>query len=484
MTRYVKNLFVLIVFILICTAVNISSTFASEFEITEAVGGLSISTPTKAASEKDSDSENLLSPGEPLLPRATEPAQSIEQMARPRIGEDTNGTINFYNMGNGNAILVLINGRPPLICDAGSVAYSDIFQAVPRGEHVRRLITPMVTDITTFYTNRGVDPVNYGQGWPLSICISHPSLDHFNVIHDIVTRLRLNDPTPLNIHAMLGGHKEDYENARGPGGVPVGRRLLDTLQAERLVFVGEDDPINDDDYIHFTAQRAINNAVEIDWLLHRYDPVHGIDEPNWYGNSHITHLIGQLDLGFDLPIGGNADAHDAKSIVTRIRINEWTLLTQGDALRRNTDRIRGIIDQPALESDIYHASLQGGGVTNRLDRANRRDWIQFINPRFGVLTAGSHGRHQHPKAEVIERFYYQGNRLDAHHTQHYIHFFNPNNLLLPFPVFGPNRFGGFLGSTDRGIYATFTSGKVSFTSQNPAQPIAEYVGNNLPPYLP
>ncbi len=56
-------------------------------------------------------------------------------------------------------------------------------------------------------------------------------------------------------------------------------------------------------------------------------------------------------------------------------------------------------------------------------------------------------------------------------------------------VFGPNRFNGFLGQNrglnhHRGIYTTFTSGKVSFTSQNPLQPITEYVGNNLPQYLP
>lgn len=486
MIKHIKKaLCALFIFSHLAYMPNINAAEA-ENQLTDSMAELSVQpTPQKPTRQQ---TEEIFSPGGHVL-EDTEPQPAP---LPPRVGEILDGSIKFYNMGNGNAILVLIRGRPPLICDAGSVCYPP---GLPRNQAVGLLTTPLLHDLQNFYANgHNINPAHYGNAWPLSICISHPSCDHFNFIHDIITRLRINDPTPLNIHTMLGGYKEDYMAARCPGrpaaGVlPAGQQLLGTLDAQRLACIGEDDPLNDDDYMRFTANRLVNRDEEINWLLHRYDYFQAEPEqhPRWYGDAHVTHLIGQRDLNLNLPIGGDADNHDAKSIVTRVRIDNWTLLTQGDAVVQTTNAIIGQFRHEDLQSDIYHASLQGGGLTQRRDRANRQEWIQFINPQFGVMTAGSHAGHQAPKAEVIRRFFYRGNRLVNNQPIHHVHYFNPyyGTQHPPFNGIAPTQYiDGFLGRTSYGIYTTFSSGSIEFMSQNPVQPVVQYPGVNLPVYLP
>ncbi|MBP9776491.1 MAG: hypothetical protein ACH349_02005 [Candidatus Rhabdochlamydia sp.] len=372
-------------------------------------------------------------------------------------GEDES-SINFYNAG-GHAALVTVRGRPPLICDAGYITHRVI-------DPVKLNISaPLMNDVLAEFEGEDLDPATYDNRYPLSVIVSHPSKDHYNLIVDILTELRANNDTLLRVHTILGGNKADYP-----------ADLLETLTDIHRTDTGIlHAAVVDDDFMRFSGTRVINNAQEIDWLLFRH-PDGDEETLNWNGNPTITHLLGQTDLGI-VPQGGGSDFHDQQSIVTRVEIPNWSVVFQGDAVNAVTRRIiqQGI----ALDADILHASLQGGGV----DRANNQRWIRHINTRYGIFSAGSHAGHKHPRAEVIERFFFAGNRIEENRPPHFLHYYNPKNravqnIAVVHPV---TQYDGIVGNTRHGIYTTFTCGAIRFNSQN-AAPVVERVA--LPGYLP
>lgn len=380
-----------------------------------------------------------------------------------------NGSINFYNVGNGHAAVITSEGRPPLICDAGTVAHGVIHR------NKANIVAPIIADIQASFLT--LDPVQYGNRLPLSICISHPSMDHFNLIRHILTRLPINEETPLLVHTMLGGERVNYQLRTGGHQYVEGQALLGALQAAHLGDVGEEEEdVNEEDYMRFSAGRHLNTPAEINWLLHRQNiNAEEEEDVNWEGDPIITHFFGQTDLGI-VPAG--ADANDQKSIVTRVSINNWSAVFQGDALRVNTDAIIGLGEQQEFEADILHASLQGGGV----DRANQPTWIQHVNPRYGIFSAGQRGNpHFHPRAGVIKRFFFEGNRLFVAAHQHNIHLFNPNGVAIPHLYNVRNsQYGGVIKRTRYGVYTPFSSGNIRFNSQN-IEPVTQYAA--LPGYL-
>ena len=371
---------------------------------------------------------------------------------------DNDGSINFYNAG-GHASLVTIEGRPPLVCDAGYITHRVI-------DPVKLNISaPLMNDILAEFEGEHLDPATYDNRYPLSVIISHPSTDHYNLVVDILNELRANNDTPLRVHTMLGGNRDDYAVD-----------LLDILTDIHRIDTGNlHGPVVEDEFMRFSGVRPINNAAEIDWLLFRH-PDGDEETLNWNVNPSITDFFGQTDLGI-VPQGGGANFHDQQSIVTRVEILNWTAVLQGDAVNAVTRRIMqgGIV----LNSDILQASLQGGGV----DRANNQNWIRNVNPRYGIFSAGSHAGHKHPRAEVIERFFFAGNRIENNRPLHFLHYYNPKNrviqnIAVAHPV---TQYGGVVGNTRHGVYTTFTSGALRFHSQNPV-PVVERVA--LPGYLP
>jgi hypothetical protein len=378
--------------------------------------------------------------------------------------DEINGSIKFYNVG-GHAALITMDGRPPLLCDCGWTAYRTINndQGIIREPIVNDILAEFVDDLSAQYDGR----------FPMSLCISHPSVDHYNLIRDIVLQLRDNTSgTPLKIHTVLGGDRADYRD-------DFIQTLTDIHRVDAGILQGE---VNDNDFMRFTNMRAVNNEEEIDWLLQRYTEE---DEVNWHGDPSVTHLLGHTDLHI-IPHGQRI--HDQKSIVTRVNIPEWSALIQGDALNFTTNAI--MAQEHELESDIFQASLQGGLGTNGNgeNSANSATWIRHINPRYGVFSAGSHAGHRHPRAEVMNRFLFEGNRLVHNMHRHFLHYYNPNNVAVQFlhnPGIVPpelNQYGGHIGNTRYGIFTTFTlSGNrtLSFnTEQNePVYPLA------LPNYL-
>ena len=117
-------------------------------------------------------------------------------------GEDES-SINFYNAG-GHAALVTVRGRPPLICDAGYITHRVI-------DPVKLNISaPLMNDVLAEFEGEDLDPATYDNRYPLSVIVSHPSKDHYNLIVDILTELRANNDTLLRVHTILGANKADY----------------------------------------------------------------------------------------------------------------------------------------------------------------------------------------------------------------------------------------------------------------------------------
>ena len=234
--------------------------------------------------------------------------------------------------------------------------------------------------------------------------------------------------------------------------------------------------------MRFSHATAFNTAYILDWLQFKHR-ANGTDA--WEGTPLITHLFGQVDLGI-LPNGENPAAiNDMKSLIVRVEIPGWTTVMQGDAVNNQTNIL--ITNHIELEADILQASLQGGGVNlgaaQPVDRANSEAWARHINPRFAIISAGSHGHHRHPRADAINRFNFEGNRLDIvqQHTIHYYQDANPLAYIEVPPI--ESQYGGLLGRTRKAVYTTFSSGNITFESghHTPALVVAPA---NLPPYLP
>jgi len=215
---------------------------------------------------------------------------------------------------------------------------------------------------------------------------------------------------------MLGGNRDDY---------PVD--LLDILTDTHRIDTGNlHGPVVEVEFMRFSGVRPINNAAEINWLLFRH-PDWDEEMLNWNGNPSITIFFGQTDLGI-VPHCGGSSFHDQQSIVTRVEIPKWTAVIQGDAVNTVTRRI--MQGEIVLNSDILQASLQGGGV----DRANNKNWIRNVNPRsYGIYSAGSHARHKQPRVEVIEKFFFAGNRIENNRPLHFLHFYNPKRWFIQLP---------------------------------------------------
>lgn len=373
------------------------------------------------------------------------------------------GSIKFYNVG-GHCALVTLENRVPLLCDAGANSFRVI------DPNRVNLVQPIVNDILQMYTDNLVR--HYDRSYPLSIIISHPSKDHYDFIPDILTSIRAAMRFPLRMRVVLGGDRGDY-----------GLSLINTfIDFHRVQTNNLNGPINENDFMCFSQHTALNTPAILDWLQFKQ---RANGEDAWVGPSMITHLFGQTDLGI-MPHGVNMAAiNDMKSLIVRVEIPDWTAVLPGDALNVQTNIL--IENEVELTSDILHSSLQGGGVNlnTGLNRANSQAWAQHVDPRFVVISAGSHGTHRHPRADAMNRYDFQGGRLEDV-GRHYIHYYEDANPLVyarPNPAPINTQYGGLLARTKKAVYNTFSSGDITFSTANnmPALAIAPA---NLPAYLP
>jgi len=90
----------------------------------------------------------------------------------------------------------------------------------------------------------------------------------------------------------------------------------------------------------------------------------------------------------------NEDQND-ESIITRITVNDLSIMTSGDATYNVEDEV--IQNNGQLNSDIlvigHHGSKESTG----------RNWLNAVNPELAVYSAGRSNSYGHPHNQVIDR---------------------------------------------------------------------------------
>ncbi|MBY0501358.1 MAG: hypothetical protein K2P93_05085 [Alphaproteobacteria bacterium] len=292
--------------------------------------------------------------------------------------------IDFFNVGQGHAVLINKVGRSPttaqpyvpLLIDAGSGSRPRIPQEqyVWVDEESSSLVSKMSTKVLAFWkeSNNGI---LLGGNYKLNIIITHVDNDHSGFVPDILRQLeekRREIPFSFTPFLLLGGEQTHYErsNSRRPS-------FLSLIRDEYL------------------------RAYSVDCAgMHRQGNLGSLLE----ASGCITHLF--------CPTGIRSDTN-RWSIITRIQISELSAIFTGDAnqtvKRQMLFELRG--NEDSLLSDILLVPHHGAEDTYHAA------WDHAVNPRAIIIGSAPHGgllansnnsqsdnTYRHPRGETILNF--------------------------------------------------------------------------------
>lgn len=382
------------------------------------------------------------------------------------------GTIKFFNVGQGNCALITAEERPPLLCDAGSLQFR------PIRNDAARLVRPVVDNIVDALGN--IDAADYGDRYPISLSVSHAAKDHMRFVEDILRAVSNRVDAPLTVRSIFGGGLADYNRTR------YGRELIAYLENLRIEDLEEDeaeddiefDAVGREEFMRFGSNVELNGTK--DWFLYRTNED---GDDRWDNDANIlSHALGQRDIDIE-PSNDNE-----KSVIIRAQVENWSAVITGDAARRNA---RGVIDNFAanneMRSDVLLVSHHGSSAASIEASDVGHEWIGFIDPRFAVISSGKRVGYNHPGTDVIGRFLNFGGQANTlpprfrddckkHRIYHY------GNLNISTYLTYQSLGAWSRGRTKVSLYETYVNGHVSFVSGNNINPIVQYEGGDFPNY--
>ena len=108
-----------------------------------------------------------------------------------------------------------------------------------------------------------------------------------------------------------------------------------------------------------------------------------------------TYSVGDIALSVLGPISQNEDLNNM-SVVVKIEYKESSFLITGDCSFDEEDELMEN-DYNALESDVIKIGHHGSSGSTSAD------WLEAVNPRFGVISVGSGNSYGHPTKTVLDR---------------------------------------------------------------------------------
>ena len=108
-----------------------------------------------------------------------------------------------------------------------------------------------------------------------------------------------------------------------------------------------------------------------------------------------TYSVGDIALSVLGPISQDEDLNNM-SVVVKIEYKESSFLITGDCSFDEEDELMEN-DYNALESDVIKIGHHGSSGSTSAD------WLEAVNPRFGVISVGNGNSYGHPTKTVLDR---------------------------------------------------------------------------------
>lgn len=353
----------------------------------------------------------------------------LQSLCIPLLAMDgANDEIDFFNVGQGHAVLINQAGSPPLLIDAGSSIYC--YEVGPKQDWERAVpessILKISNRIIEFWNRSNLQP------YCLNVIITHQDKDHKNFLFDVFRNLMT--ASQFYVSLLLGGERGMY--ASFLKGCPIPMQLINLYYSEDNVNSG----------------------------LHK----------GFFQNCHcITHLF--------CPRGqSNAKEDDNSwSIITRIQINGISAILTGDAdwvVKGQMLQYMNAQQIPwqELASDILLVPHHGA------ENTYHDQWDAIVNPKAIVIGSAPHGRikggYRHPRGDTILKYLSPGrglweSQVQQHGIQYWAKMDTHNAIKM---IIGQNRLFNdtseniqatkwHLVWVDLPIYTLWTTGTLYFT---------------------
>lgn len=123
-----------------------------------------------------------------------------------------------------------------------------------------------------------------------------------------------------------------------------------------------------------------------------------------HGNVHYAYTGQQLGLGASTSIlilspSGEVENWESNtsSIITQLRFGDTEFMLTGDAPSSIEDYLVNYFGEEVLESEVLKLGHHGSKTSTS------EKWLQTVQPKYAIVSAGKDNTYGHPNPEVIER---------------------------------------------------------------------------------
>ena len=273
--------------------------------------------------------------------------------------------VKFFDVGQGNCTVIKCPHQGPIfLLDSGSIqkpkaSNNDNVGATIKNRNSFNQTVNLVRGYINSQNNTEIPLLQHINDFNRDIFVftSHPDKDHYNKMPDILANLNM-APTK-NITFYLGA--ENQENEYYPN------------------------PLGQGNEYQSKFQNLLNQHRPRVFLLTRNN------------NLPADLVFGQTRVKFLSAEGNNTNA---ASLVLKISYGNFSVILTGDAEGLTTDSIINRLAVNDVTADILQMCHHG---TETHD-SNNNGWIQAVNPKYAIFSAGLYGgNYLHPRSSIAER---------------------------------------------------------------------------------
>lgn len=198
----------------------------------------------------------------------------------------------------------------------------------------------------------------------VAIFISHPDKDHYSYLYQIIWKKNIKS-------IIIGGQMKDYK-----GGKINKRRIYSWLKKYKK-----------------------DNKL---YTLNYGGPCIGYEDSFNNEHMHLLDFCNNEKIKFKILAANVVNDHSKKnglSIVLKVVANRWSMLLPGDIEgEAATDIAKNKNVRQELKSTVYKMAHHGAS-----DKANRKDWLEQLNPKQAFASSAYKGSYYHPRCDTIKR---------------------------------------------------------------------------------
>lgn len=250
--------------------------------------------------------------------------------------------INFFDVGQGNCVLMKCPKGYPLLVDCGSSGYTF------KGSHYKeKIIERIAAKIIEYAKDSILDGDFEDAQFYFNVVITHGDEDHCIWLPDVSKRVGKQGIYIKTI--ILGDKKQNYP-----------KKLLTFLDA--------------------TIENPIFTVIE----------------------NHEELILACGDVGYGFLFDGSDYSDNDASIVLKLTYGKLSCILTGDATKKTTDFIMENHSKENLTAQLLLASHHGAGA--KKEECNDEKWVEAVGAEYIVLSSGMDSQYLHPRSNVVERY--------------------------------------------------------------------------------